>query len=143
MKKHHDESDQKKDSVSLRGRTFKGIVIADGMQKTVTVEWERRRFIPKYERFEKKRTRIKAHNPDHVNAKKGDLVVVQECKPLSKTKNFVVVRKIGEERLFAEREHALEESKVKKKASEKDQGLPEKAETPVEKQVEESEDESN
>lgn len=119
------------DSLSLRGRTFRGVVINDIMQKTVTVEWERRKHNKKYERYEKMRTRIKAHNPENVNAKKGDLVEIQECRPLSKTKNFVVVKTLGKERLFAEREKSLEESKVKQK----------KAEKPVEEKVEEKQEE--
>lgn len=106
---------------SVRGRSFRGVVIADAMQKTVTVEWARRKHDPKYERYEKKRTRVKAHNPDNISAKKGDLVEIQECRPLSKTKHFVIVKKLGEERLFIEREKALEESKFKqhKEESEK------------------------
>ena len=103
-------------SLSLRGRVFKGVVINDIMQQTVTVEWERRKPVKKYERYEKKRTRVKVHNPKSINAKKGNLVEIQECRPMSKTKQFVIVKKIGEERLFAEREKSLEESKVKKKA---------------------------
>jgi len=106
-------------SLSLRGRTFKGVVIADTMQHTVTVEWERRKNVQKYERYEKKRTRVKAHNPECIAAQKGDLVELMECRPLSKTKNFVIVKKIGKERLFAEREQLLEESKVKQKKAEK------------------------
>jgi len=147
MKKQHDDNDQGKNSVSLRGRTFRGVVIADAMQKTVTVEWERRKHVPKYERYEKKRTRIKAHNPENINAKKGDLVEIQECRPMSKTKSFVIVKKVGEERLFAEREQALEASKVKKKAPEKKQEESktesEKVEEPALKAEEESKDESS
>ena len=147
MKKQHDDNGKGNNSVSLRGRTFKGVVIADAMQKTVTVEWERRKHVPKYERYEKKRTRIKAHNPENINAKKGDLVEIQECRPMSKTKSFVIVKKVGEERLFAEREQALEASKVKKKAPEKKQEEPkkesEKVEEPALKVEEEPKDESS
>lgn len=108
-------------SLSLRGRTFTGVVIAEKMQKTATVEWQRRKYLTKFERYEKKRTRVKAHNPSCISAIKGDIVEVIECKPLSKTKHFVIVKKAGKERLFAEREEKLEESKVKqkKKAEEK------------------------
>ena len=137
-------------SLSLRGRIFKGVVIADTMQHTVTVEWERRKNIKKYERYEKKRTRIKAHNPECIAAKKGDLVEIMECRPLSKTKNFVIVKKIGKERLFAEREQLLEESKVKQKKAEKTQEenlekepQPEKIEEAPEKETVEEENESD
>lgn len=106
-------------SLSLRGRFFRGVVINDVMQKSVMVEWERRKYVNKYERYEKKRTRVKAHNPECINAQKGDLVEIRECRPLSKTKNYVVIKKLGEERLFAEREKALEAGKVKQKKAEK------------------------
>ena len=79
-----------KNKLSTRGRTFTGIVISDKMTRTVTVEWERRKFIKKFERYEKRRTRIKAHNPDEINAEKGDTVMIEETRPISKTKNFLV-----------------------------------------------------
>lgn len=60
------------------------------MSKTVTVEWEGQRYIPKYERYQKTRTRVKAHNPESINAKEGDVVKISETRPLSKTKNFIV-----------------------------------------------------
>ena len=100
----------------LRGRTFTGTVISSKMQKTVTVEWERRHYLKKYERFEKRRSRVKAHNPQSMSAKEGDIVKIMECRPLSKTKNFVVVEILGKERGFKERMEAEEESKVKKEA---------------------------
>ncbi len=78
--------------ISTRGRTFKGIVVRDRMSKTVSVEWERMKYIPKYERYEKKRSRVKAHNPEEINARTGDYVEIKETRPLSKTKNFIVTK---------------------------------------------------
>jgi len=78
-------------NISLRGRVFSGKVTAAKMHKTVTVEWERRYFIPKYERYEKRKTRIKAHNPGCINAGADDIVVIGETRPISKTKHFVVL----------------------------------------------------
>ena len=49
------------------------------------------RKLDKYERFEKRSTRIAAHIPDCINGKTGDSVKIMECRPLSKTKKFVVV----------------------------------------------------
>lgn len=83
------------------------------MQQTVTVEWIRRRYVPKYERYLKSRTKVKAHNPPEIDAKAGDLVVIQQCRPISKTKHFTIVKKIGHERLFEARKELEEESKVK------------------------------
>ena len=65
-------------TLSTRGRTFQGVVIATKMQKTAMVEWLRRKYLPKFERYEKKRSRIKAHNPACVKAKEGDIVTVAE-----------------------------------------------------------------
>lgn len=78
----------------VRGRTFTGIVISDKMQNTATIEWPRKRFHPKYERFEAKRSRVKAHNPPCINARTGETVKIMETRPLSKTKNFVIVEKV-------------------------------------------------
>jgi len=101
-----------------RGRSFTCTVVAARMQNTATVEWERRRYIPKYERYLKLRTKIKVHNPQCINAKKGDIVKITECKPLSKTKNFVIMNKVGEDVMFAETESAREQSKIKKEKKE-------------------------
>src|SRR3989339_517858 len=107
-----------KNSLSLRGRSFVGTVISARMQKTVTVEWERRHFLKKYERYEKRKSKVKAHNPESVNAKEGDVVKIMECRPISKTKNFIVIGIMGKERGFKERMEAEEESKAKKLAKE-------------------------
>ena len=79
-------------SLKIRGRTFTGTVIKRNPHKTVTVEWPRTSYIQKYERYEKKRTRIKAHNPLCINAVIGDKVTIVETRPISKTKNFVIVK---------------------------------------------------
>lgn len=81
-------------NISVRGRTFIGTVSSDKMSKSVTVVWNRTVFIPKYERYEEKRSKVKAHNPECINVKTGDKVKIMECRPISKTKHFVVVEKI-------------------------------------------------
>lgn len=80
---------------SLRGRSFIGKVISNKMAKTITVEWERRRKIPKYERYEKRRTRIHAHLPEGSMAEVGDMVKIMESRPISKTKTFVFVENLS------------------------------------------------
>ncbi|MFW5865603.1 MAG: 30S ribosomal protein S17 [Nanoarchaeota archaeon] len=77
-------------SISIRGKTFVGTVVSDKMNNTVVVEWERRVPIRKFERYEKRRSRVPAHNPDEIDAKEGDIVRIKETRPLSKTKNFIV-----------------------------------------------------
>jgi len=84
--------------LSTRKRIFTGVVVSDKMSKTVTVEWPRRKYISKYERYERRRTKVKAHNPDNINAKKGDKVVIAETRPISKTKNFIVIKIVNDEK---------------------------------------------
>jgi small subunit ribosomal protein S17 len=102
-------------SLRVRGRTFVGVVISAKMHKTVIVEWSTSHFIPKFERSENRLSKVKAHNPDCIAAVEGDKVKIAECRPLSKTKNFVVIQKLGREKLFTERMEARQESKVKEK----------------------------
>ena len=45
-------------------------------------------------RYEKRRSKILAHNPPCIDAKKGDKVKIAECRPISKNVSFVVVEKI-------------------------------------------------
>ncbi|MBI4143402.1 30S ribosomal protein S17 [Candidatus Woesearchaeota archaeon] len=101
--------------LSARGRQFTGIVVSTKMRKTAVVEFERLNYLEKYERYEKRRTRLKAHNPDCINAKDGDVVSIMECRPISKTKNFVVMQKIGTEKRFMQKMEAREAAKVVKK----------------------------
>lgn len=82
--------------MTVHGRMFVGTVVSDKMQNTVTVEWDWQKHIAKYERFEKRKTKLKAHNPPCINAKDGEKVRIIETRPISKTKKFVVVERLGE-----------------------------------------------
>lgn len=81
--------------ISVRGRIFQGKVIRKFPMR-VTIEFERTVKIPKYERFMKKRTRIHARLPDQFadQIAVGDIIKVQECRPLSKIVHFMVVEKV-------------------------------------------------
>ena len=80
-------------TLSVRGKMMDGVVVSDRMQKSVVVSIEYVRFYPKYERYARMNSRITAHNPPCIDAQRGDIVKIAECRPLSKTKNFVVVEK--------------------------------------------------
>ena len=84
-------------TTGARGRILTGVVTSDKMSKTVTVSWERRVYVPKYERYEKRKSKVNAHNPDCIDAKKGDVVRISETRPLSKTKHFAVIEIMGKE----------------------------------------------
>ncbi len=105
--------------LKIRTNTLVGTVISSKMQKSATIEMPRSSYIQKYERYEKKRTKIKAHNPTCINAKEGDIVKIVECKPLSKTKNFVIIEKI-EHKIIAEKEEKYA-TKPQKKEEEKEE----------------------
>lgn len=78
-------------ALKVRGRIFIGKVIKNLAHKTVQLEFSYQISIPKYERFEKRRTRLQAHVPPCMKVNIGDIVKVVECRPISKTKNFVVI----------------------------------------------------
>ncbi|GAG38096.1 unnamed protein product [marine sediment metagenome] len=81
-------------NLSIRGRQFIGEVKKVGSPKSVTVEWQRLFFIPKYQRYEKRKTKLNVHNPQCINAKEGDKVLIAECRKISKTKGFIIVGRI-------------------------------------------------
>ena len=84
-------------NTSIRGKMFEGVVVSDSMMRTVKVEWETLVRDRKYNRYFKTRTRVAAHNPDSISAKKGDKVLVADTRPLSKTKHFAVIKVIKDE----------------------------------------------
>jgi len=75
----------------VRGNIFEGIVTSAKAPKTVKVERILTKFVKKYERYKKSKSVIYAHNPESINAKEGDFVRVGETRPISKTKNFIVM----------------------------------------------------
>ena len=81
-------------NLSLRGRMFVGKITSKDTHKTAKIVWSRQIKLPKYERFEKRTSKIKVHNPSCIDANIGDDVRVVETRPISKTKNFVIIEKI-------------------------------------------------
>jgi len=74
-----------------RRRTMVGKVIRDKMEKTVTVEVVSSRRDPLYGKYVRTRARFKAHDEKN-EMKIGDEVEIQEHRPLSRDKRFIVVR---------------------------------------------------
>jgi small subunit ribosomal protein S17 len=75
-----------------RGIQLTGVVVSDKAKKTVIVEMDSARYMYKYERYLRKRSRIPAHNPECIGAKTGNIVNISETRRLSKTKAFVVTK---------------------------------------------------
>ena len=82
-------------NLKARGMIFKGIVISKN-PKRVAIEFERMVYVRKYERYAKNKTKVHARLPEcmekEINI--GDLIKVQECRPLSKIIHLVVLEKL-------------------------------------------------
>lgn len=70
-------------------RTLTGVVVSDKMDKTIVVLVEWRAPHPKYKKIIRRSTKVHAHDAENT-AGMGDLVVVKECRPISKTKTWVL-----------------------------------------------------
>ena len=68
-----------------------GVVESDKGDKTIKVVMEYQARHPKYGKYMKRRTRLQAHDVNN-EAKTGDLVEIMECRPISKTKRWRLVR---------------------------------------------------
>ncbi len=86
------ENANKKGAIVTRGHTRKGTVVSDRAKKTVIVESATLDFFPKYKRWARSHSRIPAHNPEGIGAALGDEVEIAECRKLSKTKSWTVVK---------------------------------------------------
>jgi small subunit ribosomal protein S17 len=81
---------QKNTKAQNARKTLKGVVVSDKMKDTCVVLVERYVMHPKYQKFVNYRKRFKVH--DAGNTKKiGDKVVIESCRPISKTKAFRIL----------------------------------------------------
>jgi small subunit ribosomal protein S17 len=80
----------------VRGQVLEGTVVSTGMQRTAVVERTLLHFVPKYERYEKRRRRYLAHAPPCLNVPIGHRVRIAETRPLSKLVSFCIVEDLGE-----------------------------------------------
>ncbi len=74
----------------MAARTLQGTVTSQKMNKTITVVVARRKKHPKYGKYINLSTKYHVHDEKEVS-KEGDIVLIQECKPISKTKNWMLV----------------------------------------------------
>ncbi len=72
-------------------RTLVGRVVSDKMDKTVTVLVERRVKHPMYDKIIARSRKYHAHDASN-EARLGDLVEIQECRPIAKTKSWTVAK---------------------------------------------------
>ncbi len=73
------------------GRSLTGTVVSDKMNKTVTVLVERKVKHPLYGKIIRLSKKYHAHDENN-DFHPGDIVVIEECRPLSRTKTWNVAR---------------------------------------------------
>lgn len=79
------------DTAEKLQRTLTGTVTSNKMQKSITVLIERRVKHPKYGKFINRSTKLHAHDENN-ECGMGDVVIVEQCRPISKTKAWRLVK---------------------------------------------------
>lgn len=80
--------------IQVKKELAEGVVVKRDLNRSATIEWHRSLYIPKYERYAFRRSRLRVHNPACVDAQIGDKVVAARTRPLSKTKHHVLIAKV-------------------------------------------------
>ena len=75
--------------LTSNGRTLIGVVVADVNDKTIGVEVERRFKHPLYGKYIRRTKKMHVHDPKN-ECNKGDVVMIRECRPISKLKTWVL-----------------------------------------------------
>ena len=78
----------------VRGQIITGVVSTFKMQETILVKKEYMRYVPKYERYERRTSTYSAHCPPCMKINVGDKIRIGECRPISKTTSFVTIEKL-------------------------------------------------
>lgn len=79
-------------------RTLTGRVISNKMQKTITVLVERLVKHPKYGKYIRRSTKLHAHDENNT-CQEGDVVIIEQCRPLAKTKAWRLREIVGRQTL--------------------------------------------
>ena len=67
-------------NISIRGRILQGVVASAKMHRTIIVRRDYLHYLPKYDRFEKRHTKIPAHISPCFKVKEGDVVTIGQCR---------------------------------------------------------------
>ncbi|KAI0001594.1 ribosomal protein S17-domain-containing protein [Russula vinacea] len=78
--------------ISIRGRILTGRVVSTKMTRTIIIRRDYLHYVPKYNRYEKRHKNLAAHVSPAFRVDLGDIVTVGQCRPLSKTVRFNVLR---------------------------------------------------
>lgn len=92
-----DKKDPFYGEINVKKEFIKGKVIKKDTNRSATIEWMRPFYVPKYERYEIRRSRLHVHNPESVHAEIGEWVLVARCRPLSKTKHHIILQVVAKD----------------------------------------------
>jgi small subunit ribosomal protein S11e len=79
-------------NVSIRGRILRGVVVSTKMTRTVIVRRDYLHWVAKYRRYERRHRNIPCHASPCFRLHEGDIVTIGQCRPLSKTVRFNIIR---------------------------------------------------
>ncbi|UCC20398.1 MAG: 30S ribosomal protein S17 [Promethearchaeota archaeon] len=81
----------------IRGKITQGVIVSKKSKNTIIIRRDYVQFIKKFQRYERRNTRLACHLPDCLvpEIQIGDLVKVGESRKISKTKAFIVLGKIS------------------------------------------------
>eukprot|EP00959_Pyramimonas_sp_CCMP1952_P223005 4662200-Pyramimonas_sp.AAC.1 len=79
-------------NVAIRGRILNGVVKSTKMKRTIVIRRDYLHFVTKYQRYEKRHKNLSAHISPAFRCNDGDTVTVGQCRPLSKTVRFNVLK---------------------------------------------------
>ena len=80
--------------IKSNGRILQGVVVSPAKDKTISVRVERKVTHPQYKKIIKRSTKVLVHVPDNLTCASGDEVRIQECRPISKNKSWVLLNVI-------------------------------------------------
>ncbi|MEM4295829.1 MAG: 30S ribosomal protein S17 [Candidatus Anstonellales archaeon] len=75
-----------------RGMRLTGVVVSTKRKKTITIERALTKFLQKYKRWARIKSKINAHVPKDIDINNGDLVEIAQTRKISKTKSWVVTK---------------------------------------------------
>ena len=87
-------SEEKVEATSGRSRSVQGSVESVKRDKTITVLVGRQLQHPLYKKYIRRSTRLHAHDAEN-ECQKGDVVIIEECRPMSKSKSWRLVKVVS------------------------------------------------
>lgn len=81
-------------TLRVRGKILEGKIIKYKAKGTAVLERDYLVYVPKYLRYERRRSKLHVHVPPCIEIKEGDRVIIGETRPISKTVAFVVLKRL-------------------------------------------------